>query len=253
MPSAIQVADWLIDYCADGLGEPLDAMSLAKHLYYAQSFHLALRNQPIFTEDFQAWRRGPVIRSVWDLYSGAAPIERPSRVQFFLRRSAPALVALPGETAALLRDTVKLLSSCSPFALSDATHQEAPWREARGDLSADSKSSRPISKETMRSYYSALIVEGEDALSAHALLNDVPDPQWGWFYIAGICARRMTAHPLYVKGKSYWSNNKLWDKPEEPDYPLHLYPKPPKSRISDQTFEANSVEELRCELRRISS
>lgn len=44
-------------------GENLTNLKLQKLLYYAQAWHLALRNAPLFDEDFQAWVHGPVLPS----------------------------------------------------------------------------------------------------------------------------------------------------------------------------------------------
>nr|WP_293017994.1 type II toxin-antitoxin system antitoxin SocA domain-containing protein [Moorena sp. SIO3I8] len=38
-------------------------MKLQKLLYYAQSLHLALYDQPLFDEEIQAWRSGSCVSS----------------------------------------------------------------------------------------------------------------------------------------------------------------------------------------------
>jgi uncharacterized phage-associated protein len=45
----------------------------------------------------------------------------------------------------------------TPFEISDLTHQESPWIEARGGVPAGVRGSAIISKESMQQYYSGLL------------------------------------------------------------------------------------------------
>ncbi len=40
-------------------------MKLQKLLFYAHGWHLALKDSPLFDEDFEAWEWGPVVRDVY--------------------------------------------------------------------------------------------------------------------------------------------------------------------------------------------
>lgn len=44
---------------------PIDQMKLQKLLFYAHAWHLALKDAPLFDEDFEAWPWGPVVRDVY--------------------------------------------------------------------------------------------------------------------------------------------------------------------------------------------
>jgi len=44
---------------------PVDQMKLQKLLFYAHAWFLAIFNQPLFDEDFEAWPWGPVVRDVY--------------------------------------------------------------------------------------------------------------------------------------------------------------------------------------------
>lgn len=44
-------------------------MKVQKLLYYAQSLHLALYDEPLFEEEIQAWRYGPVCPPAYHFYS----------------------------------------------------------------------------------------------------------------------------------------------------------------------------------------
>jgi len=45
----------------------------------------------------------------------------------------------------------------SAFWLSEATHMEAPWRDARGDLAPSDRSTREITRAAMAEYYGSLV------------------------------------------------------------------------------------------------
>src|ERR1700735_3635265 len=62
MVTPAQVADYLLATSRQR-GEPLSNLKLQKLIYYAQAWHLALYNKPLFNEDFEAWIHGPVLPS----------------------------------------------------------------------------------------------------------------------------------------------------------------------------------------------
>src|SRR5690606_18126590 len=61
MPTADQVASVII---ARNVKPWTDAMSLQKLLYYAQAWHLAVTGEPLFDEQFKAYKDGPVVPQV---------------------------------------------------------------------------------------------------------------------------------------------------------------------------------------------
>jgi hypothetical protein len=167
-------------------------MTLERLLFYAQSFHLVLKGTSLFSDEIVACANGPVVASVWARYGhfGTQPIER--------AKAAPP--PLDGETETFLRDILILFAAFTAAQLSYATHLEDPWREAR--LGADRDDSPVMPRERLGQYYAGLMVEGETMLLRQALFDSVPQPRWGWFYIAGIYARMMRQHPFFVWGLS---------------------------------------------------
>ena len=59
--SAISAAATLVDLS----GGTLTNLQIQKILYLAQMFHLGETGEPIFSDDFQAWKLGPVVPSVY--------------------------------------------------------------------------------------------------------------------------------------------------------------------------------------------
>jgi uncharacterized phage-associated protein len=212
MAAASQIAEWIIRYRAEN-GAPIDPISLQKMLYYAQAFRLARQGEPLFRERFKAWVHGPVIPQVWKRFP-----------------SDPSHLIMPEENGPKpqvddsieeqLRDVVDYFSRRNPFTISEATHNEDPWREARGSRAWYEPSDEPIPTERIKSYYAGLLSDGEEALSRHEALDVVPEPRLGIYYQAGICVRRMTKHPFY---RMDWAEALLRPIAPDPKLPSGLF------------------------------
>ena len=147
--TAAAVADYLL-WASRERGEPLSNLKLQKLLHYAQAWYLALNDQPLFSDDFQAWVHGPVLPSQYHRFKAAAwmPIAEPV--------SEP---ALPNEVKAFLNEILDVFGVETAIALELMTHHEQPWAEARRGLPPDASSNRVISKRSMRDFYRAMQAE----------------------------------------------------------------------------------------------
>jgi len=103
---------------------------------------------PIFEEDFQAWANGPVCPDLYRLHSG----------QFIV-----SVGSITGELTNILqkhqdtiRSVLKFYGNKSAQVLSDLTHSESPWLDARGDLPPGTRGDSLITKAAIAEYYSSL-------------------------------------------------------------------------------------------------
>lgn len=141
--TAHTVADYLV-WFAHEHGSFVSNLKLQKLLYYAQAWHLALFDRPLFADRLQAWIHGPVVPSVYQRFKGYGgrsidePVSRPG---------------LPNETVEFLDELVREYMPLDAFELELMTHREAPWRNARGDLPADAPSNAVISEGDMRAWF----------------------------------------------------------------------------------------------------
>lgn len=57
-------------------GRPFTQAKLQKLVYFAQGYHLAKYGEPLIEEEFEAWRFGPVVPAIYELYGlfGIDPI-----------------------------------------------------------------------------------------------------------------------------------------------------------------------------------
>ena len=140
------VADYLI-CTARQCGELLTNLKLQKLLYYAQAWYVAFYDEPLFDEEFRAWKHGPVLPTQYRRFrhAGWNPI---------LDRLNPP--ELPEWVSVHLQEIIQGYGSESAIALEQMTHSEAPWREARGNLDPDQNSNRAISTDSMRAFYGAI-------------------------------------------------------------------------------------------------
>jgi len=145
MASIFDVAKYILEKQGE-----VSTWKLQKLCYYSQAWALAWSDgQPLFNEDFQAWSNGPVCKDLYDTHKGQYLIS-PSE---FLRGDASNLTDDEIDTI----DTVlKSYGDKTPFWLREQSHEEAPWKEARGDLPDCVRSRRTITKDSMGAYYGGL-------------------------------------------------------------------------------------------------
>ncbi|MBK8980501.1 MAG: DUF4065 domain-containing protein [Planctomycetes bacterium] len=143
MPSVFDVARYMLEKRG-----PMSAMKLQKLCYYAQAWSLVWDEKPLFPEPIQAWANGPVIPDLYRQHQGAFEV-RPEMID--------------GDSSALdkdQRDTVDAvlrdLGGKTAQWLSDLTHREDPWREARKGYAPGERSSEPITHAALEEFYSAL-------------------------------------------------------------------------------------------------
>jgi uncharacterized phage-associated protein len=212
MLTATQIADWIVRFREEAA--PVDPRSLQKLLFYSQAFHLARHGEPLFEDQFEAWIFGPVVDQVWRKY------KENSEPLLFLEINSQ-VPSLDRDVEDSISDTVSFFSRWNSYVLSDATHNEDPWIEARRGLAPHERSSVQIPQEKIRVYYAGLLWDGEEALSRQELLDEIQEPQVGSFYQAGICIRAMKRHPLYDTALAK----------------ILLRPVPPEPRVSDDLLK----------------
>ncbi|SCG80654.1 Uncharacterized phage-associated protein [Micromonospora echinaurantiaca] len=151
----------------------MSAMKLEKLVYYCQGWHLARFGTTLFDESIEAWRQGPVVPVLYRQHRGRYSID-----SWPLGSSAN----LNGDQLNCVAWVVAEYGSFSAIELSRMTHNELPWRVARGPLPESAPSNAPISVETIKDYYSRQVAEPETAVtlaSASAALEGIEfDEEW---------------------------------------------------------------------------
>lgn len=151
----------------------MTAMKLEKLVYYCQGWHLARHGVPLFQEAIEAWRQGPVVPVLYRQHRGQYTVSNwPSGD---VSQLTPAHLHTIEWVAAEY-------GAFSAIELSRMTHNELPWRAARGALPESAPSSARLSTDMMRNYYSRQLADSETAVAlatANAALEGVEfDEEW---------------------------------------------------------------------------
>lgn len=140
---AIDVAEYILQKQG-----PMSAMKLQKLLYYSQAWHLVWEDDLLFRENIEAWANGPVVRELFQMHRGQFRVE----AGFFRGKSS----ALPKGSKDVVNRVLAFYAPKDAQWLSDLTHMEKPWKEARKGLADGDRGDRVISLESMADYYSSL-------------------------------------------------------------------------------------------------
>lgn len=127
----------------DGMEAEMTNMKVQKLLYYSQSLHLALYDEPLFDEEIQAWRYGPVCPPAYRFYSEFEAKQLPIPSKEFLLQVAD-------DKKKLLEEIWEYFGSYHAYLLSDMTHLEFPWKKARKGLPSQASSTEPILLKDMK-------------------------------------------------------------------------------------------------------
>ena len=99
------------------------AMKLQKLVYYSQAWSLVWDERPLFDDRIEAWANGPFCPELYARHKGAFIV------------SASTFQGAPSQLDDRARETVdavlRFYGDKSAHWLSDLTHSEKPWRDAR--------------------------------------------------------------------------------------------------------------------------
>lgn len=140
------VANYFLAHVSEDEGDLISNLKLQKLMYYAQGFHLALHDTPLFPESIEAWMHGPVVPELYQVYKqyGAGALPLPTGIDFSIYDE---------ETRELLDEVNSVFGQFSAWKLANMTHGEPPWQEAAKDKSE-------ISHEAMKSYFKTQLISG---------------------------------------------------------------------------------------------
>lgn len=125
----------------------MTTMKLQKLVYYCQAWSLVWDEKPLFAEQIQAWASGPVVPELYNVHRGKFEIDSLS-------------VGNKDELEKCEKETID--SVLSHYGgkeaqwLSDLSHLEKPWKQARKGKKPGENSTREINHAAMVEYYSSL-------------------------------------------------------------------------------------------------
>jgi uncharacterized phage-associated protein len=126
---------------------PISAWKLQKLVYYAQAWHCVWEEAPLFSERIEAWANGPVCRALYELHRGRFVLDQ------FYGANSENLTPAEKET---IDSVVAFYGKYDGQQLSDLTHMERPWQDARSGLDPAERGDKEITLEAMSEYYGGL-------------------------------------------------------------------------------------------------
>lgn len=143
MASAHDVAAYILKKSPGGM----TTWKLQKLVYYSQAWSLVWDGKPLFDEPIEAWANGPVVRALYDEHRGR-----------YSRASWPKgkVGNLPQKSRETIDAVLKFYGDKSGHWLSELTHMEDPWRNARSGIPEGRRSNKRITHAAMSEYYSGI-------------------------------------------------------------------------------------------------
>jgi len=125
----------------------MTAMKLQKLVYYSQAWSLVWDEKPLFSEKIEAWANGPVVRELFGLHRGQFIVDSIERGD---------VNNLTQEEKETIDAVLDFYSGKNAQWLSDLTHIEAPWLEARKGIPDGDNCENEITLSSMHEYYSSI-------------------------------------------------------------------------------------------------
>ncbi|RLC22006.1 MAG: hypothetical protein DRI57_00895 [Deltaproteobacteria bacterium] len=138
MMTCHDVAKYFLALMNEEAGDLISNMKLQKLVYYAQGFHQAIFEKPLFEADIEAWTHGPVIPELYDEYRkyDSLPLPKPDDMDYSVYDK---------DVRELLDEVYAVFGQFSAWKLMNMTHEESPWR--------DTPPSSVISCDSMNEYF----------------------------------------------------------------------------------------------------
>lgn len=143
MANVFDVAQYIVDKTGK-----ISSIMLQKLVYYSKAWSLVWDEDPLFSEEVQAWANGPVVPKLHEAHGDT----------FFSPMTFEH--ADPGRLTEAQKKTIdrviEAYSSMDLLYLVAMSHSEIPWRNARGELREYEIGTTPIPDDEIAEYFSAL-------------------------------------------------------------------------------------------------
>ena len=147
--SALDVAAYILE--KQPTDNQLTTWKLQKLVYYCQAWSLVWDEKPLFEENILAWANGPVVKELYNEHKGSFYVTEISNGNSNL---------LSSNQKDTIDQVLKAYGDKSGQWLSDLTHMETPWLEAREGIPPGERSQVEIPLSAMLEYYSSVDLEG---------------------------------------------------------------------------------------------
>jgi len=144
MASVYDVAKYILQKSGS-----MSALKLQKLCYYSQAWSIAWTEKPLFEQEFEAWKNGPVCKELFNEHRGMFIVNQ-DNLNFGNSGN------LDSDQQDTINHVLTFYGHRDPYDLREQTHKEEPWKKAREGLREDELSNNIITKESMGEYYGNL-------------------------------------------------------------------------------------------------
>ena len=136
MEKILNVAEYIFKEYNRVAGELIDEMKLQKLLYFSQRETLAILNKPLFNEEFEGWKYGPISREVRTVYTEDG-INADTK-------------DIKNESKYIINNVILEYGALASWKLSKISHKEISWINSRKGLKDGENRNRKIKLEDIR-------------------------------------------------------------------------------------------------------
>ena len=136
MDKLLDVAQYIFEEYKRQTKETIDEMKLHKLLYFAQRESLAITGDPLFDGEFKGWKYGPVCCEVRNAFSPDGIVVETSPVS--------------DECAYIINNVIQEYGAIASWKLSQMSHNEISWLNARKGLAPDQNGNQPLSLDDIK-------------------------------------------------------------------------------------------------------
>ncbi len=140
MASVFDVARYILDKKG-----PMSSLKLQKLCYYCQAWHYTWTGKPIFNEEIQAWKNGPVCPALYKSHEHKYTVS-PEDISGNVSN-------LNADEEDSINVVLDAYGDMQPYELREQTHQESPWIDAHVGVLPGENSNNVITLEAMGRYY----------------------------------------------------------------------------------------------------
>lgn len=149
MVTANDVANYFIYKSSPSTDRNITNLKLQKLLYYAQGKYMAKYNKPLFNEEIQAWKHGPVVPEIYRKYSSFIFREIDKRKTDEVSTQK----IKENEAQSILDEVWEEYGYYNGKQLERMTHQQKPWKVTRGDLPDYISSTQEIEISLIKDFF----------------------------------------------------------------------------------------------------
>lgn len=131
MDKIIDVAGYIVKKYKELTGEQLDEMKLHKLLYFTQRESFAVIGRAAFDGEFEGWKYGPVCRKVRENFCEGEIIVPTNEIS--------------DEIQYIANNVILEYGSLASWKLSELSHKDLSWKNARRGLAPDENGNVPLS------------------------------------------------------------------------------------------------------------